>query len=90
MGVVGTNVKYAPFMELGTKAHWPPLGVLETWARRHGTTAFVVAMAIAGLRLGGTGKGGTKPRRYLQRALEKNREAIRRLLDRAVGKIVRK
>ena len=82
VGVVGTNVKYGPFMELGTRPHWPPLGALETWARRHGTTAFVVARAIA--------RRGTKARRYLQKALQNNREAITRLLDRAVGRIVRK
>ena len=64
IGVVGSNVVYAPFMELGTRPHFPPLGALTVWARRHGTTAFVVARAIA--------RKGTKARRFLQNAFEKN------------------
>jgi phage gpG-like protein len=82
VGVVGSNVKYAPFMELGTRPHWPPLEALETWARRHGTTAYVVARAIS--------RRGLKPRRYLQRALEDNARRIKRLLGSHVGKIVSK
>jgi phage gpG-like protein len=89
-GVVGSNVKYAPHMELGTGVfvgrprHWPPAAALETWARRHGfPSGFVVARAI-GLR------GGLKPRRYLQRALEQNKDKIIKLIGDAVGKIVGK
>jgi len=63
-GIVGSNVKYAPFMELGTKPHFPPLAALATWARRHGTTAFIVCRAIA--------RRGLKPRFYLKKALEDN------------------
>ena len=78
-GVVGSNVAYAPYMELGTRPHWPPLAALETWARRHGTTAFVVARAIA--------RRGLAPRRYLQRAFEDNAERIYRLVGEVVGRI---
>ena len=46
-GVVGSNVTYAPYVELGTRPHWPPLAALEVWARRHHTSAFLVARAIA-------------------------------------------
>jgi len=81
-GVVGSNVKYAPFMELGTKPFWPPISALETWARRHGTTAFVVALAIA--------RRGLKPRLYLQKAVESNAklifEAIRDSVYKGLGK----
>lgn len=79
LGVVGSNVEYAPYMELGTKPHWPPLGALEVWARRHGMIAFVVARAIA--------ERGLKPRKFLQNAFEKNKDRIQRRLERAVKEI---
>lgn len=77
---VGTNVFYAPYMEYGTgllahkgpkKAHWPPSGALDTWARRHGIlSGFLVARAIGR-------RGGLKPRLYLTTALEDSRGDIR-------------
>lgn len=41
------NVKYAIFVERGTRPHWPPISALEAWAQRHGIPAFLVARAIA-------------------------------------------
>lgn len=81
VGVVGSNVHYAPFMELGTRPHWPPIDALETWARRHGTTAFLVARAIA--------RRGLRPRRYLQRALDDNARRIRQLIGNYVSKVTK-
>jgi phage gpG-like protein len=81
-GVVGSNVKYAPFMELGTRPHWPPVSALATWARRHGKTAWGVAQLIA--------SRGLAARRFLQGAFEKNAPRIVRKLGDAVAEIVRK
>jgi len=81
-GVIGSNVHYAPYMELGTRPHWPPLGALETWAKRHGTTAFQVARAIA--------TRGTKARRFLQGAVEQNAPKIYRRIEIAVRQIINK
>ena len=81
-GIVGSNVAYAPYMELGTRPHWPPLSALVMWARRHGLTAFLVARAIA--------RHGIKARRFLQRALMDNRNKIGEIFSRTVGHIVRK
>lgn len=80
-GVVGSNIVYAPFMELGTRPHWPPLAALEGWARRHGTTAYVVARAIA--------RRGLKPRRYLRRALESNQGKIIQIFNSFVKRVVK-
>jgi hypothetical protein len=33
-GVVGSVVKYAPYVETGTRPHMPPPAALQTWARR--------------------------------------------------------
>ena len=92
-GIVGSNVFYAPYMELGTgipggtgKRHWPPSWALDRWAKRgrHGNTSgYLIARAI-GMR------GGLEPRRFLQRAFDKNREAIINLIGEVVGRIVRK
>ena len=64
--IVGTNVRYAPYVELGTRPHWPPLAALQPWAQRHGFPkgkqgAFLVARAIS--------RKGTRPRRMMQDAI---------------------
>lgn len=81
-GVVGSNVKYAPFMELGTGRHWPPLEALQPWARRHGMTAFQVAFSIA--------KKGLKARKYLQNALYDNYGRIVAEFERMVKRETKK
>lgn len=80
LGVVGSNVLYAPYMETGTRPHWPPTSALEVWARRHGVDAFLVARAIS--------KRGTKGHRYLQGAFEKNTDKIKAILGGAVEGII--
>jgi phage gpG-like protein len=89
-GVVGSNLKYAPYMELGTgifagndRVRMPPISALEGWASRHGTSARAVAWAIYKA-------GGLRPRKFLQNALEQNRVRIEKLIDGVVAKIVRK
>lgn len=80
-GIVGSSVVYAPFMELGTRPHFPPISALQGWASRHGMNAFVVARTIA--------RRGLKARRYLQRALDDNRRRIINIFIEAVNKIVK-
>lgn len=81
-GVVGSNVVYAPYQELGTRPHWPPIQALTVWASRHGTTAYNVAKGIA--------IHGTKAVRFLQRGFEENRSRIIDRLDKAAKEIVNK
>jgi HK97 gp10 family phage protein len=81
-GVVGTNVKYAAAVELGSRPHRPPIGPLKVWARRKGANAYAVAKAIA--------KQGTKPHRFMQPAFHKDKAAIAAKLGDVVGKIVAK
>lgn len=75
VGVVGSNVQYAPYVEYGTGtlaegeggkggAHFPPPAALDRWARRHHMpSGFVVARAIAR-------RGGLRPRPFLRPAVE--------------------
>lgn len=90
VGAVGSNVDYAPYMELGTgtfagkSAHFPPPAALDVWARRHGApSGFVVARAIFM-------RGGLKPRRFLQIGFEKNESRIKAKIEGAVSEIVQK
>lgn len=88
-GVVGSNVRYAPYMELGTgtfvgrRRYFPPPSQLQRWAGRHGVSAYAVALAIYR-------RGGLEPRRYLQRAFERNQHRIVRILNTAVSSIVKR
>lgn len=68
IGVVGSNKKSALWAEKGTRPHWPPIRALEGWARRHGTKAYLVALAIS--------RHGTKGHHMLQRALDDNQSRI--------------
>lgn len=70
-GKVGVNVSYAPYMEYGTKPHFPPPEALEDWAQRHGFPpggGFLVARAIA--------RHGLRPRDYFGKSYENNKDAI--------------
>ncbi len=87
-GVVGSNVTYAPFMELGTGTfagrprYFPPPEALEVWARRHGiASGFLVARAIFR-------RGGLRGRKFLERGFENNTNKIIALIGRAVNGIV--
>jgi len=88
VGVVGSNVEYAPYMELGTGVfgkggrHWPPGAALDVWASRHGFASGAEVAAIIGMR------GGLKGREFLKKGIEQNAEAIMDLLGKTVHKIV--
>lgn len=91
LGIVGSNLEYAPYMELGTGTpagnapHRPPSDALARWAVLHGMPAsmgFVIARAIGR-------RGGLEPRRFMRDAFEANQDRIFRLLDAATGRAVR-
>lgn len=93
-GVVGSNLKQAPFMEFGTGTfvgkgkHVPPLRVLKKWVEQKNRggkrlNAYVVQQAIAR-------RGGLVPRRYLQRAVSDNQNEIQDMFENTVKIIVNK
>lgn len=81
IGVVGSNVVYAPYVEMGTRPHWPPRNALEVWASRHGIDVFLVARAIS-IR-------GTPAHRMLQNSFEKNRDYVVKRVAQAVAQTIR-
>jgi len=55
---IGPEAPYGPYVEYGTKPHFPPPDALEGWAKRHGfSSAWPICKAIA--------KRGLKARPYL-------------------------
>ena len=83
---VGTDVVYAPPVEYGSKAHWPPRGALQPWARRHGFPAgprgdFLVRRAIA--------RRGIKPKPFLRKAIMDSMQDYGTALEQAIEGIVR-
>ena len=80
IGIIGSNLAYAPFVVFDTKPHWPRISELTVWARRHGITAFLVARSIA--------RKGTKGDRSLMKGIEQNVERIIALIERAVRRTV--
>ena len=91
-GVVGSNLKHAPYMEFGTgipagrPRTTPPIRVLKVWVNQKNRggkniNAYVVQRAI-------WKRGGLMPRRYLQRAFEDNQKDIQEMFEGTVKVIV--
>ena len=83
---VGSDVVYAPFVEYGSRPHWPPKGALQPWARRHGFPVglsgdFLVRRAIS--------RRGTKPKPFLRKAIIDSIQDYERTLEIAIEGIIR-
>jgi len=89
-GVVGSNLKYAPYQELGTRPFWAKWGPLFRWAMRKEKGNVQAAGLLAGKARKAIRIAGVKAKRFLQGALEDRREQIKRIMDRALDAIVRK
>jgi len=75
---IGSIAPYAPYVEFGTRPHFPPPDALEDWAKHHGfDSAWPICKAIA--------KRGLKERPYLNPAYEEEKEGfverIRKILE---------
>ena len=84
-GAVGSELHYAPYVEFGTKPHFPPRGPIERWAELvlgDASAWFMVARAIAGR--------GTKPRGMFAKAIVQEKERVRKLLIRGRDEIVKR
>lgn len=81
IGVIGSNVTYAPFVEFDTRPHWPPIAALKVWAERHHANAFLVARAIS--------RRGTIGKHYLQKAFDANKSKIEARFNKVVEQIAR-
>lgn len=89
-GIVGSNLKYAPAQELGTRAFTPPWTAIFQWAKRKTKGDIRGAYALTVYVRGLIATRGIKAKRFLQGAVEKNANKIVRILYGAVGRIVDK
>lgn len=63
---VTAQAPHAAVVEYGSRPHWPPIGPLKDWCRRHGMdegVAYAIARKIS--------KHGTRPRHYFQLGFER-------------------
>lgn len=82
--VIGSDAKHAPFVEFGTRPHFPPVAPLERWAKvKLGKPGlgFVIAKKIA--------RKGTKAQPYFQPAVDESLQDVHRLIEKAVAQVVR-
>lgn len=90
IGLVATDKPYAPFVELGTQPHMPPIQPLIDWVRaktgERGEDARSHAFAIAHtIRV-----RGTKPQPVWRATYERLQGEIRRKFDAGVARLVRR
>ena len=90
LGIVGSNLKYAPYQELGTRPHWIPWEPIYAWARRKMKGNVKAAGALAATARKAIHIRGNVALHFLQNALESNIDRIRQLIDRAVSEVVNK
>ena len=77
--VVAATVFYSPYVEFGTRPHFPPVEALRGWARRHRQNPWAVAMAIA--------KRGTRAQPFMRPGAEQSMPIIRGYLEEAAREI---
>jgi len=78
---VYNTVKYAPYVEFGTRPHWPPVEALEEWCARHfggKENAFILARVIS--------KKGTKPKHFFRNAFYDNQDKIKQIIETEVNR----
>jgi|3_EtaG_2_1085321.scaffolds.fasta_scaffold52373_2 hypothetical protein len=89
-GVVGSPANYGLAVELGSKAHWPPRGVLVRWAQlKLGLSAkqaerieFVLRRAIS--------RRGTPAVQMFDKAFQRSVPRIDRLMRQALERVARR
>ena len=89
-GFIGSNLKYAPYQELGSRPFWPPWKPLFEWARRKTKGNLKAAGALAAGARRAIARRGIKALRFLQGALEDRSEQIVRIINRALDQVVKK
>lgn len=88
LGVVGSALPVAAFLELGTKPHMPPVAALVPWVRAAmGIVDLQEAERVAFLVARKIGRYGTKPKKHFESALRENEAQIRQIIEEAAVRI---
>lgn len=89
LGVVGSSQASALFLELGTKAHMPPVEALVPWVKAVlGITEPKEAKSVAFLVARKIARDGTEAKRPLERAVDATQAQIVAMFERASERIV--
>jgi len=89
-GVVGSNLRYAPAQELGTRPFWPPYAPIAEWVRRKRMASGAAIYAVARGVQKAIARRGIKAKLFLQKGLDENRERILQIFDDTVTRIIGK
>ena len=88
IGEVGTPLKYAIPVELGTKPHFPPIAPLVEWAERKLGLSPNEAHHVGFLIQRKIGRKGTEGAFMFKRAFEAGRGQVERFFENAAARIV--
>jgi hypothetical protein len=88
-GIVGSNLAYAPYQELGTRPFTPPMSPIWAWALRKSKGNFKKASRLFIKAMTSIRGRGIIPKRFLQRAFESSIPKIKRLIESAVKRIIK-
>ncbi len=78
-GIVGSPKQYAPFVETGTRPHWPPFAAIEHWVRRKlHPPAEQLYVVVRGVQRAIAARG-TKGSQMFQKALEATQGRVRQM-----------
>jgi len=78
---IGPDVKYGVYVEGGTRAHFPPIGPLKSWARKRGINPYALQKAI--------GRRGTKAQPFMKPGLNKARKDIIQNFEKGIGFLIK-
>jgi HK97 gp10 family phage protein len=88
-GIVGSNVKWAPYQEFGTRPFTPPRAPIWQWALRVAKGNKNRASSIFARAMVSISRRGIIAKQYLQRAFDDNLERITRIVSDAIGRVVK-
>lgn len=91
LGRVRVGAKYAPYVEFGTRPHWPPRftngwPTLQPWAKRHGFPSGVRGSDIVRAIIA---RKGTRAQPFMEPALQQSEGKIKLFLAKAAREIER-
>lgn len=85
--ILGTFAPHAPFVEYGTRPHWPPLGPLQLWAvRKLGVDPDEAEEVAEGIARS-IAWAGTRPRRFFAKAMKRVRKLARKRVLEHVSRV---
>lgn len=73
---VGTPVKYAEYVDTGTRPHTPPMKPIKEWAEFRGLPWFPIWLSIV--------RRGTKAHPYLDRSIQETNRRIPLFINQAI------